>query len=75
MNQTIELLSPAGDSDAFKAAILAGAMMLEHLGEKKAAAAIEKSVAFCTEKKLKSLSAGKMGYTTSGVGDLVIKNL
>ena len=57
------------------AAILAGAMMLEHLGEKKAAAAIEKSVAFCTEKKLKSLSAGKMGYTTSGVGDLVIKNL
>ena len=49
--------------------------MLEHLGEKKAAAAIEKSVAFCTEKKLKSLSAGKMGYTTSGVGDLVIKNL
>lgn len=57
------------------AAILAGAMMLDHLGEHAAAAAIEKAVAFCTEKKLKSLSAGKMGYSTSGVGDLVAENL
>ncbi len=57
------------------AAVLSGAMMLEFLGEKEAAAAIEKSVAFVTGKKLKSLSAGKMGYSTSQVGDLVVENL
>ncbi len=57
------------------AAVLAGAMMLSFLGEKKAAEAIEKSVAFVTAKKLKSLSAGKMGYSTSQVGDLVVENL
>ncbi len=57
------------------AAVLSGAMMLDFLGEKAAAAAIEKSVAFITAKKLKSLSAGKMGYSTSQVGDLVVENL
>ena len=57
------------------AAILSGAMMLDYLGEKTAARAIEKSVEFITAKKLKSLSAGKMGYTTEEVGDLVVKNL
>ena len=57
------------------AAVLSGAMMLDYLGEKKAAEAIEKSVAFVTAKKLKSLSAGKMGYSTEEVGDLVVKNL
>ena len=49
--------------------------MLDYLGEHEAAKAIENSVAFCTEHKLKSLSAGKMGYSTSGVGDLVVENL
>ena len=57
------------------AAILAAAMMLDYLGEHEAARAVEKSVAFCTENKLKSLSAGKMGYSTSEVGDLVSANL
>ncbi len=57
------------------AAILSGAMMLEYLGETDAAKAIEKAVAHITEFKLKSLSAGKMGYSTSEVGDLVIGNL
>ncbi len=57
------------------AAILAGAMMLEYLGEKEAGKAIENAVAFCTEHKLKSLSAGKMGYSTTEVGDLVAENL
>ena len=57
------------------AAILAGAMMLHYLNEEAAAKAIEKAVAFVTEHKLKSLSAGKMGYSTSEVGDLVIENL
>ncbi len=57
------------------AAIGAAAMMLEFLGEKKAAAAIEKSIAFVTANKLKSVAAGKMGYSTSQVGDLVVENL
>ena len=57
------------------AAILSGAMMLDYLGEKAAAKAIEKSVAYLTEHKIKSLSAGKMGYSTTEVGDLVVKNL
>ena len=57
------------------AAILAAAMMLEYLGEKEAAAAVEKAVAYITENKLESLSAGKMGYSTSEVGDLVCANL
>jgi len=52
------------------AAIEAGRMMLKHLGESQAAKSIENAVAhICT--KIKSLSAGKMGYSTSQVGDLV----
>ncbi len=57
------------------AAVGAAAMMLEHLGETEAAAAIEKSIAFVTGKKLKSMGAGKMGYSTSEVGDLVAAQL
>src|SRR3972149_9078930 len=52
------------------AAIEAGKMMLDHLGEKEAAKSIEEAVAYaCTQ--LKSLSAGKMGYSTTEVGDMV----
>jgi 3-isopropylmalate dehydrogenase len=53
------------------AAIMAGQMMLEILGEAPAAAAVEKAVMEVVEKKLKSLSAGQMGYSTSEAGDLV----
>ena len=53
------------------AAICAGAMMLETLGENKAAEAIETAVKEVTGTKIKSLSAGKMGYSTTEVGDLV----
>jgi 3-isopropylmalate dehydrogenase len=57
------------------AAISAGGMMLEHLGETEAARAIEKSVMFVTGNKLKDMGAGKMGYSTTEVGDLVAENL
>jgi 3-isopropylmalate dehydrogenase len=57
------------------AAICAGAMMLSTLGEQKAADAIEKAVIDVTVNKLKSLSAGKMGFTTAEVGDLVAGKL
>jgi 3-isopropylmalate dehydrogenase len=57
------------------AAICAGGMMLDHLGEEKAAAQIEAAVMSVTKNKLKSLSAGKMGYGTREVGDLVVEAL
>jgi 3-isopropylmalate dehydrogenase len=53
------------------AAICSGAMMLDHLGENEAANAVENSVMSITANKLKSLSAGKMGYSTTQVGDMV----
>jgi 3-isopropylmalate dehydrogenase len=55
------------------AAICAAGMMLENLGETKAADAIENAVIKVVQNKLKSLAAGKMGYSTSEVGDLVVK--
>jgi 3-isopropylmalate dehydrogenase len=57
------------------AAICAGAMMLETLGEETAAEAIESAVMEVTGTKIKSLSAGRMGYSTSEVGDLVAERV
>lgn len=53
------------------AAICAGGMMLEHLGEGKAAGVVERAVMEVTGKHIKGLGAGKMGYSTTEVGDLV----
>jgi 3-isopropylmalate dehydrogenase len=53
------------------AAICAGAMMLEHLGETAAATAVEDAVIRTVREKLKTLAAGRMGYGTTEVGDLV----
>ncbi len=53
------------------AAIGAAAMMLRDLGEEEAADKIEDAIKVVTSTKLKSLAAGRMGYTTSEVGDLV----
>ena len=57
------------------AAICAAGMMLENLGELKAAKAIEDAVIKVVQTKLKSLAAGRMGYSTTEVGDLVVENL
>ena len=57
------------------AAVCAAAMMLETLGEVKAANAIEEAVKFVTANKLKSMAAGRMGYSTSEVGDLVAQHV
>jgi 3-isopropylmalate dehydrogenase len=56
------------------AAIFAGMMMLEHLGEKKAAKAVEQA-AIKTIGRMSSMSAGRMGMSTSQVGDCVVKAL
>ncbi len=57
------------------AAICALGMMLENLGEEKCGKAVEDVVINLVQTKLKSLAAGKMGYSTSGVGDLVAENI
>ena len=57
------------------AAICALQMLLENLGETEAAQAVENSVIKIVQTKLKSLGAGKMGYSTPEVGDLVVENL
>ncbi|MCH7578439.1 MAG: 3-isopropylmalate dehydrogenase, partial [Chloroflexi bacterium] len=54
------------------AAIGAAQMMLEQLGEAEAAARVEGAVVKALESgKIKSLSAGRMGLSTSEVGELV----
>ena len=57
------------------AAICAMQMMLDTLGESKAAEKIEKAVMFVTANKMKSMAAGRMGYSTSEVGDLVAEKV
>ncbi len=56
------------------AAILAAQMMLAQLGEQEAAANVEKA-AVAAIGKMKSMAAGRMGYTTSEVGDLVAEGI
>ncbi len=57
------------------AAIAASMMMLDHLGEKKAAERVEKAMMQVLAKHLKGMAAGEMGHTTQEVGDLVVKYL
>ncbi|MBN2483417.1 MAG: 3-isopropylmalate dehydrogenase [Candidatus Omnitrophica bacterium] len=59
------------------AAICAVGMLLDQIGEQDAGQRIETAVKKVVKEKLESFSAGKMGYSTSEVGDLVaeyIKN-
>ncbi len=53
------------------AAIAAAQMLLTHLGETDAATRVDAAISHVVAKKLKSMQAGKMGYSTSQVGDLV----
>ncbi len=57
------------------AAINAMAMLLEHSDQPAAAARVNKAVAHVTGTKMKSQAAGKMGFSTTQVGDLVVENL
>ncbi len=57
------------------AAIGAMAMLLEHSGHVAAAERIMKAIQIVTGTKMKSQSAGKMGYGTREVGDLVVSHL
>jgi 3-isopropylmalate dehydrogenase len=57
------------------AAISATAMLLEQNGHENAAARVMKAIQIVTGTKMKSQAAGKMGYTTAQVGDLVCESL
>jgi 3-isopropylmalate dehydrogenase len=58
------------------AAICSAQMMLDvALNETKAALAIEAVVMDLTANKMKSMAAGKMGYSTTQVGDLVAEGV
>ena len=57
------------------AAICALGMLLENVGEREAGQAVENAVIKIVGTELKSLAAGKMGYSTQEVGDLVVKFL
>jgi 3-isopropylmalate dehydrogenase len=53
------------------AAIGAAQMMLDQLGAVKAAAAVEAAIKKAAANDMKSMAAGKMGLSTSQVGDKV----
>jgi 3-isopropylmalate dehydrogenase len=54
------------------AAIAAAGMMLTHLGEVEAGQLVEDAISnLLGSGKIKDLAAGKMGYTTSEVGDMI----
>ncbi len=54
------------------AAISALQMLLSHIGEEEAAQKVEEALIKALESgKIKSMSAGQMGLTTSEVGDLI----
>jgi len=50
-------------------------MLLEQSGYEKAAARVMKAIQTVTGTKMKSQAAGKMGYNTTQVGDLVCESL
>ena len=57
------------------AAISAAGMLLEHTGHEKSAERVLGAIQLVTGTKMKSQAAGKMGYTTQQVGDLVVEAL
>jgi 3-isopropylmalate dehydrogenase len=57
------------------AGIMAAGIMLDTLGQEKAASFIEAGVAKVLREDIKDLAAGKMGYSTTEIGDLVVEHI
>ncbi len=57
------------------AAISSAQLLLETLGEEKAGSMVEKAVMKVLRNDIKDVAAGKMGFTTSEVGDLVVEHI
>ena len=56
-------------------AIAAMGMLLEQMGHSESADKVTAAIKVVTGTKMESMSAGKMGYSTSEVGDLVVAAL
>ena len=54
------------------AAISAAQMMLDYLGEEEAGKDLLEAIRMVTKNDMKSMEAGKMGFSTQEVGDLVV---
>jgi 3-isopropylmalate dehydrogenase len=50
-------------------------MLLEQVGQAKAASRVMQAIMRVTGEKMQSQNAGRMGYATSEVGDLVVDAL
>jgi 3-isopropylmalate dehydrogenase len=61
----LNMINPLG-------AISAAQMMLDYLGEEEAAGVLLEAIKKVVKNDLESLEAGKMGYGTKEVGDLVV---
>ena len=58
------------------AAIGAAGMMLEHLGETEGATLVDGAISdLLASGKIKDLAAGRMGYTTTEIGDLIAESV
>jgi len=57
------------------ASIMSAQMMLDQMGEATAADMLERACIGVISKKMKSMAAGKMGMSTSEVGDAVVEEL
>ncbi len=57
------------------AAICAAQIMLATLGQQQAADRVEAAVSKVLREDLKDIAAGKMGYATSEVGDLIVDHI
>jgi 3-isopropylmalate dehydrogenase len=57
------------------AAIMAAHMMLDHLGETEAGNLLERAVTEVIRKHMKGMEAGKMGMSTTEVGDLIANSI
>ena len=57
------------------AAIASCQMMLAQLGESQAADSVERAVVEVVSNKMVTMDAGKMGHSTTEIGDLVVQAL
>ena len=58
------------------AAISAAGMMLEHIGEMEGAALVDQAVSdLLASGKIKDLGAGRMGFTTTQIGDMIAESV
>ena len=68
---TRSMVGPMGRTST-SGSISAMSMLLEHTGQEAAGQHVAQAIQSVTGTKMKSQAAGKMGYGTTEVGDLVV---